>query len=120
MRILKRLEQKIDEKLRDELAGFGKCKSCNDDIFIFRHVVQHCVEYRYPVLMTFVDYKIAFDRVHETILRRVIKYYGVRLMYVNLIKSVHEHSKCRVNVSEALSNEFPVNSGVFLCCLSSS
>ena len=64
MLILKRLERKIDEKLRDEQAGFKKGRSCTDQIFILRHVVQQCVEYRNPLLMVFVDYEKAFDSVH--------------------------------------------------------
>ena len=37
---------------------------------------------------------------------------GIPLKYVNFIKSVHEHSRCKVNVNGVLSNEFPVNSEV--------
>ena len=112
MLILNRLERKIDEKLRDEQAGFRKGRSCTDQIFILRHVLQQCVEYRNPLLMAFVDYEKAFDSVHRPILWRVLRYYGIPLKYVNLIKNIHEHSRCKVNVSGVLSNEFSVNSGV--------
>ena len=112
MLILKRLERKIDEKLRDEQAGFRKGRSCTDQIFILRHVVQQCAEYRNPLMMAFVDYEKAFDSVHRPILWRVLRHYGIPLKYVNLIKSVHERSRCKVNVNGVLSSEFPVNSGV--------
>ena len=100
------------KNLRDEQAGFRKGRSCTDQIFILRHVVQQCVEYRNPLLMVFVDYEKAFDSVHQPILWRVLRYYGILAKYVNLIKSVHEHSRCKVNVNGVLSNEFPVNSEV--------
>ena len=112
MFILSRLERKIDEKIRHEQAGFRKGRSFTDQIFILRHVLQQCVEYRNPLLMAFVDYEKAFDSVHRPILWRVLRYYGIPLKYVNLIKNIHEHSRCKVNVSGVLSNEFSVNSGV--------
>ena len=32
--------------------------------------------------------------------------------YANIIKTLHEHSRCKVNVGGVLSSEFLVNSGV--------
>ena len=62
--------------------------------------------------MAFVDYEKAFDSVHRPILWRVLRHYGIPIKYVYLFKSIHENSKCKVNVSGVLSDEFSVNSGV--------
>ncbi|XP_068232224.1 uncharacterized protein [Palaemon carinicauda] len=59
--ILKRLERKLDEKLRDEQAGFRKSRSSTDQIFNLGHGVQQCVKYRNSLLMAFVDYEKALD-----------------------------------------------------------
>ncbi|XP_068227936.1 uncharacterized protein [Palaemon carinicauda] len=96
MLILKRLEKKTDEELSDKKAGFRKGKSCTDQVFLLRHVAQQCVEYRNLLLMAFVGCEKTFNSVHQPMLWRVLRYYGIPLKYVNFIKSVHEHSKCKV------------------------
>ena len=62
--------------------------------------------------MAFVDYEKAFDSVHRPILWKVLRHYGIPHKYISLIKTIHEHSRCKVNVNGVLSNEFAVNSGV--------
>ena len=94
MLILNRLERKIYEKLRDEQAGFRKGRSCTDQIYILRHVLQQYVEFRNPLLMAFVDYEKAFDSVHRPILWKVLRHYGIPQKYVNLVKTMNEHSRC--------------------------
>ena len=112
MLILKRIQDTVESTLRDEQAGFRKGRSCCDQIFILRHVIQQCVEQRSPLVLAFVDYEKAFDSVHRPTLWKVLRYYGIPVKYVNLIEMLHKDSRCRVNVDGVLSGEFEVSSGV--------
>ena len=43
-RILERLKVEVDDRLRDEQAGFRKERSCTDHIAIFRIIVEQSLE----------------------------------------------------------------------------
>ena len=110
--ILNRIKDAVDEKLRDEQAGFRSGRGCSDQIFVLRHIVQQSVEHRVPLALAFVDFEKAFDSVHRPTLWRVLRSYGLPDKYVNLIRNIHEASRCQVNVDGELSPEFYVSSGV--------
>ena len=110
--VLQRIQDALDRRLRDEQAGFRKARGCSDQIFVIRHIIQQCVEFRVPLLMAFVDFEKAFDSVHRPALWKILRSYGLPDKYVRLIEEIHKGSRCRVNVDGQLSPEFSVESGV--------
>ena len=112
MVILNRMKDALDEQLRDEQAGFRPKRGCSDQIFVLRHIIQQSVEFRVPLIMLFIDFEKAFDSIHRPTLWRVLRSYGLPCKYVNLIKNIHESSRCQVNVDGELSPEFNISSGV--------
>ena len=110
--LLNRMKNALDEALRDEQAGFRSKRGCSDQIFALRHIIQQSVEFRVPLIMLFIDFEKAFDSKHRPSLWRVLRSYGLPCKYVNLIKNIHESSRCQVNVDGELSPEFHVSSGV--------
>ena len=98
--------------MRDEQAGFRSKRGCSDQIFILRHIIQQSVEFRVPLVMLFIDFEKAFDSIHRPTLCRVFRSFGLPCKYVNLIKNLHESSRCQVNVDGELSPEFHVSSDV--------
>ena len=61
--ILERLKAEVDDRLRDEQAGFRKERSCTDHIATLRIIVEQSLEWNSPVFVTFVDYEKAFDSI---------------------------------------------------------
>ena len=108
------MQNYVENILRDEQAGFRKDRRCCDQIFLMRHIglLQQCSEFRVPLLLAFIDYKKAFDSVHRPVLWKVMRHYGIPQKYVNIVRILHDRSKCRVNVDGQLSDSFEVNSGV--------
>ena len=96
--ILLRIQDHVENILRDEQAGFRKDRSCCDQIFLIRHVIQQCTEFRVPLLLAFVDYKKAFDSVHRPVLWKILRHYGIPHKYIRIIQTLHEGSKCRANL----------------------
>ncbi|KIH69478.1 hypothetical protein ANCDUO_00177 [Ancylostoma duodenale] len=65
MILLLRLRSIIDERLREEQAGFRSNRSCCEQIFSLRETIEECIEYRHPLCVNVVDFQKAFDSIHR-------------------------------------------------------
>ncbi|EPB74123.1 hypothetical protein ANCCEY_06794 [Ancylostoma ceylanicum] len=61
MVLLRRLRGAIDERLQEERAEFRSNRSCSEQIFCLRNVIEQCIEYRHALCVNFIDFKKAFD-----------------------------------------------------------
>lgn len=61
--ILERMKDVVNDKLRDNQAGFRKNRSCIDQIATLRIIVEQSMEWSSPLLINFVDYEKAFDSI---------------------------------------------------------
>ncbi|EYC11218.1 hypothetical protein Y032_0051g2083 [Ancylostoma ceylanicum] len=59
--ILNRLEGMLDAYQPTEQAGFRKGFCCMDHIHTIIQLIERCREYTMPLILTFVDYRKAFD-----------------------------------------------------------
>ena len=67
--ILERLKAEVDDRLRDEQAGFQKERSCTDHIATLRRIiVEQSLEWNSPVFVTSVGYETAFDSIDREVL----------------------------------------------------
>ncbi|VDO93936.1 unnamed protein product [Schistosoma mattheei] len=71
------MKDSVDAKLRDHQAGFGKDRSCTDQIATLWIIVEKPIKWNSPLQINFIDYKKAFDRVDKTTLSRLLRYCGV-------------------------------------------
>ena len=66
--ILERLKEEVDDRLRDEQAGFRKERSCTDHIATLKIIVEQSLEWKSPAYVTFVDNEKAFDSTDRVVL----------------------------------------------------
>lgn len=62
--LLQHIEPVIDNKLREEQAGFRKGRGCIDQIFALRNIIEQCIDWNVSLYMNFIDFRKAFDSVH--------------------------------------------------------
>ena len=55
------MKDAVDDKLRDQQAGFRKERSCTDQIATLRIILEQSIEWNSSLYICFVDYKKAFD-----------------------------------------------------------
>ena len=55
--MLNRMRSAIDERLRQEQAGFRPGRSCCEQIFTLRQIIEKSLMYEKPVLINFIDFK---------------------------------------------------------------
>jgi len=115
--ILRRIRKAIDTLLRPEQAGFRAGKSCTDQIFTLRQILEQTVEFNSTLYVTFVDYEKAFDSIHRASLWRILRYYGIPWKIVNVVKLLYSDPQCRVLYGTNLTESFKVTTGVKQGCL---
>ena len=115
--LLERMKKEVDNKLRDNQAGFRKGRSCADQIATLRIIIEQSLEWNSPLYANFVDYEKVFDSVDRSTLWKLLDHYGIPGKLVNLIKKNYEGMSCRVVHGQQLTQDFQVNTGVRQGCL---
>lgn len=61
--VVRRLTPKLDSYQPKEQAGFRSGYGTNDHLQVIKTLIERCVEYNKPLVLTFVDYEKAFDSI---------------------------------------------------------
>jgi hypothetical protein len=115
--ILRRIQGAVDSVLRQQQAGFRKGRSCSEQIFILRQIVEKCVEGNVNVLVNFVDFKKAFDSVQRPVVWNILAQYGIPEKIINIIKGMYAESRCAVRTEGKLGEWFQIVTGVRQGCI---
>lgn len=115
--ILNRIRDVVDSQLREELAGFRPKRSCAEQIFTLRQIIEKYNESRFPLALSFIDFSKAFDSLHRPSLWLILREYGLPVKFVEAIRNIYEKSKCCVRTEDGMSDWFEVITGVRQRCL---
>ena len=115
--ILNRFKGAIDKKLRENQAGFRPGRSCTDQIFALRQIIEKCLEFHTPIKINFIDFKAAFDSVHRESLWNILIMYGIPIKIVNIIRNTYEKSECCVQIDGEKTEWFEITAGVRQGCI---
>ena len=115
--ILQRLTKAVDERLRQEQAGFRKGRSCIDHIFTLRQILEQTHEWNSQLYIAFIDFEKAFDSLHRESLWKILRNYGIPYKVVNIIQALYENFECRVIHDNKLTEAFEVKTGVKQGCI---
>ena len=87
MILLTRLSKAVDEKLREQHAGFRKDRSCTDQIAALRIIMEQSLEWNTSLFLNFVDFKKAFDSLDREVLWNLMALYGIPQKFINIIRN---------------------------------
>ena len=110
--ILKRMSGLYENILRENQAGFRPGRGCIDQIFSLRAMLELRYEFRRPTIITFVDFKAAFDSVDRDGLWNILYWDGVPLKLRNILKAMYLQTQSTVRAYGQLSEPFIIRSGV--------
>jgi hypothetical protein len=115
--ILCRISKAVDKTLRQEQAGFRKGRSCSDQIFALRQILEQSAEWKTALYATFIDFEKAFDSLHRDSLWKIMRHYGISQKLVNVTKLLYNDFKSAVIHENTLTDTFEVKTGVKQGCI---
>jgi len=110
--ILTRIQQVVDNQLRKEQAGFRKGRSCTEQIFTLRNIIEQCMEWQASLHLHFIDFEKAFDSMH-----RAIRLYGIPQKIIRMTQALYKDFTCSVLHEGNLTPWFVVETGVKQACM---
>ena len=115
--LLNRLRHAVDEHLREQQAGFRSGRSCIEQIFVLRQVIEQTLEYQRRLALNFIDFTKAFDSIHRDTLWQIARSYGIPTHFIDLFRSLYQRSECCVRTDEGETNFFAIGTGVRQGCI---
>ena len=114
-----RISEKMEEenKIQEEQAGFRAGRSCTDQIFTLRNIIEQCHEWRFLLFINFVDFSKAFDSIHRDTLWKILSTYGIPPKLISMIKIFYNNFKCAVKQQGTDLDWFEVKTGVRQGCV---
>ena len=115
--LLNKIKPNIEERLREQQAGFRGGRSTVDQIFALRQVVEQRWEYALPIYCSFIDLEKAYDSVWRGGMWQIAKYYGIPAQIVELLKNWYEGISSCVRLEEGDGDWFPIRTGLRQGCV---
>jgi hypothetical protein len=104
--LLNRIQIAVDATLRENQAGFRKGRSCLEQIFTLRNIIEQSSEYQREITINFIDLKKAFDSVHRLPLWKILKQYGIPDQDIEAFKALYKKSSCCVKTANGYTEFF--------------
>nr|XP_014347369.1 PREDICTED: sorting nexin-29-like [Latimeria chalumnae] len=115
--ILLCIREAVDNVLREEQAGFRANRSCIDQIHVLRDIINKCIEFNHPIVISFIDFEKAFDSVHHPALWKIMANYGIPKKFISIISELYERTQCCVKVDGDITDWFAIETGVRQGCI---
>lgn len=110
--ILNRIRPFVEPILRVNQAGFRPGRGTIEMISSLRRLIEGSAAKQIPLVITFVDFRKAFDSVNRKWLFTILRVYGIPQLIVDAIASFYSKSRAAVAIGKKLSDEFDIKSGV--------
>jgi hypothetical protein len=96
MCIFERMQDPVEEILRQNQAGFRKGRSCINMVFVLRKLIEESAEFQRALYVNFVDFEKVFDSVFREALWKVLREYGITEKMISMMKALYEGFECTV------------------------
>ena len=110
--ILNRIRSKLDQHLRINQNGFRPARTTVSQILALRRLIEGVKEHQLPAVITFIDFKKAFDTIHRGKMLKILRAYGIPDRLVEAISSIYRNNKAKVVSPDGETELFSISAGV--------
>ena len=110
--ILNRIRGPIDPHLRISQNGFREGRSTVSHILALRRILEECHRNNLPAIMTFVDFRKAFDSIHRGKMIKILEAYGIPPRLLRAIETMYSNTRAKVVTPDGDTEEFRITAGV--------
>lgn len=108
-RILKELiEEEVSDSEEEEQSGFRAGRSCTDNVFCLKHLIEKKTAKDQEIHITFIDLQKAYDTVPIVKLWEVLEESGMNRTLIQAVKNIYDGSRSKVNIGNSVTESFPV------------
>ena len=90
--ILNRIRSKIDLRLRTSKNGFRPNRPTVAQILSLRRIIEGVKMNNLKAIITFIDFKKAFDSIHRSKMMRILKAYGIPQNLLQAIERMYTNT----------------------------
>ena len=110
--ILNPIRSVIDIRLRVSQNGFLPKRSTVAQILTLRRIIEGVKANNIEAVMTFIDFKKAFDSIHRGKMMRILKPYGIPPNLLQAIEMMYTNTKAKVVSPDGETEMFDITTGV--------
>ena len=94
--ILCRIRSELDDHLRINQNGFRVGRTTVGHILALRRIIEGVKTNNLPAVITFIDFRKAFDTVHRGKMLKILRAYGIPNRIVSAIGTMYENTRAKV------------------------
>ena len=117
MLVLHRMRDAVESRLAETQAGFRQERGCRDNVLLLRLLMDAVLRAGKQAVVTFIDYRAAFDTISHRFLDESLTAAGVQPKIRRIVKAIYTEAtgmvRLRLPSGETMCSEpFPVRRGV--------
>jgi hypothetical protein len=110
--LLNRIRPVIDAVLRPNQNGFRQGRSTSSHLLALRRIVEELKNHDMEAVLTFIDFRKAFDSVDRVKMFQILEAYGIPADVVAAIRVMYENTSAVVLTPERETDQFAIDTGV--------
>ena len=110
--ILNRIQPEIDPHLRPNQNGFRPNRTTTSQILALRRIIEGVKARNLQAVITFIDFKKAFDSIHRKKMIKILKAYGIPEKMVDAIAILYNNTRAKILSPDGETEYFEIIAGV--------
>ena len=99
-------------KLRINQNAFRPGRSIVAQILTLIRMIEGVKANHLPAVITFIDFKKAFDSIHRAKMMKILKAYGIPPNLLRAIEAMYSNTKARIMTPDGETEQFDITAGV--------
>ena len=110
--ILNRIRKVLDLKLRPNQNGFRGKRTTVGQILALRRIIEGVKANNLSAVLTFIDFKKAFDTIHRGKMMKILKAYGIPPNLLRAIEAMYTDTNAKILTPDGETDMFEITAGV--------